>query len=77
MSPKRTPRCATGARHCSHIANSRRSFQHLVGMLLGAILGRALVAIAQTFSTIDTTAAGVSANGKYKGAAAIGTSMFC
>ena len=45
-------------------------------MLLGAILGRALVAIAQTFSTIDTTAAGVSAGNKYYGAAAVGNSVF-
>jgi len=45
-------------------------------MLLGAILGRALVAIAQTFSTIDTTAAGVNAGSKYAGAAAVGTSVF-
>ena len=45
-------------------------------MLLGAILGRALVAMAQTFSTIDTTAAGVNADDKYVGAAAVGTSVF-
>ena len=45
-------------------------------MLLGAILGRALVAIAQTFSTIETTAAGVSDGSKYAGAAAVGTSVF-
>ena len=32
-------------------------------MLLGAILGRALLAIAQTFLTIDMTAAGVTAAG--------------
>ena len=45
-------------------------------MLLGAILGRALVAIAQTFSTIGTTAAGVNADWKYWGAAARGTRVF-
>ena len=45
-------------------------------MLLGAIPGRALVAIAQTFSTIGTTAAGVNADWKYWGAAARGTRVF-
>ena len=46
-------------------------------MLLGAILGRALVAIAQTFSTIDTTAAiGTGTTWKYPGAVAVGTSVF-
>ena len=29
-----------------------------------------------TFSTIDTTAAAVTANGKYRGAAAVGTTVF-
>tara|TARA_B110001452_G_C15074944_1_gene375197 strand:+ start:96 stop:584 length:489 start_codon:yes stop_codon:yes gene_type:complete len=38
----------------------RRRFFFLVGMLLGAILGRALVTIAQTFSTIDTTRPGAA-----------------
>ena len=54
-------------------------------MLLGAVLGRALAAIAQTFSTIDTTAAGVITDDrkywgagweKYAGAAAVGTKIF-
>ena len=44
-------------------------------MLLAAVLGRALAAIAQTFSTIDTTAAGVTGDTKYRGAAAVGTSV--
>ena len=44
-------------------------------MLLCAVLGRALAAIAQTFSAIDTTAAGVTADQKYAGAAVVGTSV--
>ena len=45
-------------------------------MLLGAILGRALVSIAQTFSTVDTSGAGVIDDGKYFGAAALGTYIY-
>ena len=45
-------------------------------MLLGAILGRALVSTAQTFSIIDTSGAGVDDDGKYFGAAALGTYIY-
>ena len=44
-------------------------------MLLGAILGRALVATAQTFSIIDITATADS-DYKYTGAAAVGTNVY-
>ena len=43
-------------------------------MLLGAVLGRALVAIAQTFSIVSTTDA--AGEYKYAGAAAVGTTVY-